>query len=220
PALGVDRPRRRHRHEGDLAGGPPARALPPDRHRIVDDAHGAAGPPGARRQAACGRAAPRCARAARHHRVPVAADLHARRRPVSRDARRPRRRPAALDCAALAATLFPVLWLFALAAVTPFVKVNGVQFVAGDQPFAFVGANLAVMHGQGRAHYQETLAAARADGFTVGRIWALGEGAAGATAWSRENELFRAGPDGWLEPPFVHLDRVLAEARARGLRLI
>jgi mannan endo-1,4-beta-mannosidase len=116
-----------------------------------------------------------------------------------------------------------VLWLAAWAALLPdgaFVKTNGAQFLVADKPFAFVGANLAVMHGQARSRYAETLQAARADGFTVGRIWALGEGAADAPAWSREHELFRAGPDGWLEPAFVQLDHVLAEARARGLRLI
>jgi mannan endo-1,4-beta-mannosidase len=115
-----------------------------------------------------------------------------------------------------------VLWL-ALAALIPdgaFVKTNGAQFLVGDKPFAFVGANLAVMHGQARARAAATLQAARSDGFTVGRIWALGEGASDARPWSRENELFRAGPDGWIEPAFVQLDRVLAEARARGLRLI
>jgi mannan endo-1,4-beta-mannosidase len=115
-----------------------------------------------------------------------------------------------------------VLWL-ALAALIPdgaFVKVDGARFVVGDKPFAFVGANLAVMHGPARAQATETLQAARADGFTVGRIWALGEGPTDAGPWSRDHELFRAGPDGWLEPAFVHLDHVLAEARARGLRLI
>ncbi len=116
-------------------------------------------------------------------------------------------------------------WLLAaLVSLIPdgaFVATDGARFTVGGKPFAFVGANLAVMHGQlDRQKAEETIAAARADGLTVGRIWALGEGAADAGQWSRAHELFRAGPDGWLEPAFAQLDRVLVAARARGLRLI
>jgi len=84
-----------------------------------------------------------------------------------------------------------------------------------------VGVNLAVMHDTFyRSRYRETLAAAAEDGLLVGRIWAFGEGPEDAEPWEREGRLFRAGPEGWLEESFRHLDRVLVEARQRGLRLI
>lgn len=91
-----------------------------------------------------------------------------------------------------------------------FVRVAGSRFVVGGRPFAFVGANLDVMHGAAnRARAEETLAAARADGLTVGRIWALGEGDASATPWARAHQLFRVGPDQWIDAAFDQLDRVL-----------
>ena len=101
-----------------------------------------------------------------------------------------------------------------------FVGVEGHRFVVGARPFAFVGANLEVMHGAAREQYRATLDAARSDGLTVGRVWALGEGAADASPWRRAHELFRAGPDDFVDESFVQLDRVLAAARASGLRLI
>jgi mannan endo-1,4-beta-mannosidase len=101
-----------------------------------------------------------------------------------------------------------------------FVHVDGAHFSLAGKPFHFVGANLAVMHGHDRKKSKETIDAAVSDGLTVGRIWALGEGAADATPWSRAEELFRVGPDEWLEPAFVQLDRVLEEAHAKNLRLI
>jgi mannan endo-1,4-beta-mannosidase len=101
-----------------------------------------------------------------------------------------------------------------------FVRVDGPRLIAHGRPFRFVGANLAVMHDEPwRARYRDTMAAAAADGLTVGRIWALGEGARYAGA-AEEPHLFRAGPDGWVEQSYVHLDRVLAEARRLHLRLI
>jgi mannan endo-1,4-beta-mannosidase len=101
------------------------------------------------------------------------------------------------------------------------VRVDHARFVSDGKPFEFVGANAELMHGaHNRAAYQQTLDAARADGLRVVRVWALGEGAADAPAWQRESELFRAGPDGFLEDAFVQLDRVLAAAHERGLRVI
>jgi len=114
--------------------------------------------------------------------------------------------------------------LLALTSAIPagaFVRVDGAGFTVGDKPFAFVGANLNVMHGASeRARAPETIAAARADGLTVGRVWALGEGDATAPAWARANELWRVGPDAWLDGGPRQLDRVLAAAREKGLRVI
>ncbi|HUS65055.1 MAG TPA: hypothetical protein VMZ28_10955 [Kofleriaceae bacterium] len=100
-----------------------------------------------------------------------------------------------------------------------FVTTDGTQFRVGGKPFVFVGANLETLQGPHfRAHYQATLDAARADGLTVGRVWAFGEGASEADAASEQ--LFRTAPDRFVEASFVQLDRVLAAARARDLRLI
>ncbi len=107
------------------------------------------------------------------------------------------------------------------AAPADFVRVDGAQFRLGDRPFAFVGANLEVIHGDlFRARFEQTLEAARADGLSVIRIWALGEGLPKAPGWSRDAELFRAGPDGFVEAAYLQLDRVFAAARSRGLRVI
>jgi mannan endo-1,4-beta-mannosidase len=108
-----------------------------------------------------------------------------------------------------------------LLTLTGFVRVDGARFVVDGKPFAFVGANLNVMHGEyERAHAEATIAAAGSDGLTVGRIWALGEGDATATPRARAHQLFRVGPDAWLDGGYAQLDRVLALARARGLRVI
>lgn len=101
-----------------------------------------------------------------------------------------------------------------------FVRVEDGRFVIGDSPFSFVGANVAVTHSPAhRASLEAALDAVVADGGTVIRVWALGEAPADAPAWRREYAL-RFGPDGWIEESFVHLDRVLFEARRRGLRVI
>src|SRR3954469_8572927 len=101
------------------------------------------------------------------------------------------------------------------------VRVQRGRFVDGKQPFAFVGANVEVMHGgQNRAAFERTLDAVRDDGLRVVRIWALGEGPAGAPDWQRSGDLFRAGPDGWIDAAYQHLDAVLAAAAQRGLRVI
>jgi mannan endo-1,4-beta-mannosidase len=102
-----------------------------------------------------------------------------------------------------------------------FVRVRGTEFVVGDRPFRFVGANIDPMHGDmNRPRYREILDALVIDGLTVGRIWALGEDTAAAGPWLRQYALFRAGPDGFIEEGYRQLDRVLAAARRLGLRLI
>ncbi len=103
----------------------------------------------------------------------------------------------------------------------PFIRVVGTRFLEGEKPFYFVGANLNVMHEpHARAKAAQTVAAAARDGLQVVRLWALGEGLPDAPAWLREHYLFRAGPRGWQEDAFRHLDRVLAEAGRRGLRVM
>ncbi len=101
-----------------------------------------------------------------------------------------------------------------------FVRVEGTRFVVAGRPLRFVGANVAVMHGPAhRAALTDVLDAVRADGLGVVRVWALGEAAAGAPDWARDYA-FRVGDDAWVESSFVHLDRVLAAAAERGLRVI
>ncbi|MCZ7677601.1 MAG: hypothetical protein M5U28_02020 [Sandaracinaceae bacterium] len=101
-----------------------------------------------------------------------------------------------------------------------FVRAEGTRFVVEDRAFSVVGANAAVMHGRAqRATMRETLEAAAADGLSVVRVWALGEYPSDAPAWAREYA-FRVGADGWVEESFEHLDRVLAEARRLGLRVV
>ncbi|PIE17170.1 MAG: hypothetical protein CSA65_09560 [Proteobacteria bacterium] len=102
-----------------------------------------------------------------------------------------------------------------------FVRVRGKSFELDGKPFYFVGANLNVMHGPtARAQAKRTIAAAARDRLRVGRIWAFGEGNADASSWDRAHTLFRAGPKGWIEAAFLHLDRVLVAARRHKLRLI
>ena len=105
-------------------------------------------------------------------------------------------------------------------ALRSFVRVAGDHFELAGVPFRFVGANVAVMHGDAhRAALSTTLDAVQADGLSIIRVWALGERDAGAPEWAR-SYAFRIGDDGWVESSFVHLDRVLAEAAARDLRVI
>src|SRR5262245_39404319 len=102
-----------------------------------------------------------------------------------------------------------------------FVGVEGGRFVVEGRPFAFVEANVNAMQGeQVRARFRDTLAALTADGLTVARIWAFAEGPADATDWHRRNHLFRAGPDGYIEAAYQHLDAVVAEAERLGIRLV
>ncbi|MFO0695526.1 MAG: cellulase family glycosylhydrolase [Polyangiales bacterium] len=101
-----------------------------------------------------------------------------------------------------------------------FVEVRNGELVVGDAPFRFLGANVSIMHGpRERAAVGPVLDAVAADGLRVVRLWALGEASADAPDYVRDYA-FRRGEEGWLEDSFVHLDRVLVEARARGLRVV
>jgi mannan endo-1,4-beta-mannosidase len=102
-----------------------------------------------------------------------------------------------------------------------FVRRSGHELVVDGRPFHFVGANLAIMHGpQNRAAAEAVIEGATKDGIRVGRVWAFGEGDANAPGWLRENFLFRAGPEGWVDAGPRHLDRVVAAAGRAGMRLI
>lgn len=101
-----------------------------------------------------------------------------------------------------------------------FVRVTGRHFTVAGARFRFVGANASIMHGPShRAAATRTLDAIADDGLRVVRVWALGEHPDGADPWTRDYA-FRVGRDGWVEESFVHLDRVLAHARSRGLRVV
>jgi mannan endo-1,4-beta-mannosidase len=103
----------------------------------------------------------------------------------------------------------------------PFVRVAGHELTFDRQPYHFVGANLSIMHGaKNRAGTEAVLAGAAQDGVRVGRVWAFGEGDADAPAWLRDNFLFRAGPDGWVEGGPRQLDRVIAAAGRAGVKLV
>jgi mannan endo-1,4-beta-mannosidase len=66
---------------------------------------------------------------------------------------------------------------------------------------------------------ERTLDAVRDDGLRVVRLWALGEREEGAPEWARDFA-FRVGEEGWVEASFEHLDRAIAAARERDLRVI
>jgi len=114
-----------------------------------------------------------------------------------------------------------VLLCVAGVAHADFVRVDGRRFVDGAARFAFVGANLEVMHGEvNRTRAAETIAAAAHDGLRVGRVLALGEGAVDAGDYSRTHELFRAGPDGLVDGGLSQLDLVIEAAANNGMRLV
>jgi mannan endo-1,4-beta-mannosidase len=109
-----------------------------------------------------------------------------------------------------------------------FVTTSGTRFVVDKQPFRFAGANVAVMYREeDRARMPETLAEAERLGLGVVRVWAYGEGTEkdGVLPVGRDREdwprthPFRSAPDVWNEEAFQHLDRVLAEAARRNLRV-
>lgn len=100
-----------------------------------------------------------------------------------------------------------------------FVQQRGGRFFVGNQPFRFVGANVAVMYrDEDREQMPETLRQAAQAGIKVVRVWAFGEGGpndikpmADFADWPR-NHPFRWAPGQWNEEAFVHLDKVIAEA--------
>jgi len=101
-----------------------------------------------------------------------------------------------------------------------FVRVVEGRFQVGGMPFRFLGANAAVVHGpEARRSVDEVLDAVAADGLRVVRVWALGEAPVGAPSYQLEYA-FRIGDSGWVEPSFAHLDRVIAAAKARNLRVV
>src|SRR5690242_20880390 len=106
------------------------------------------------------------------------------------------------------------------AAEDQFVRQRGGRFFAGNKPFRFVGANVAVMYrDEDRARMPETLRQAAQMGIKVVRVWASGEGGpsdvkpigADFADWPR-NHSFRNKPNEWNEAEFVFLDQVIAEA--------
>ncbi len=100
-----------------------------------------------------------------------------------------------------------------------FIRQRGGRFVIGQQPFRFVGANVAVMYrDEDRERMPETLRQAAQAGIKVVRVWAFGEGGpndvkpmADFEDWPRHHS-FRLAPGQWNEEAFVHLDKVIAEA--------
>ena len=107
-----------------------------------------------------------------------------------------------------------------------FVRRNGSRFEIERRPFRFVGANVAVMYrDEDREQMPETLRQAAAAGIKVVRVWAFGEGGpddvkpmADFADWPRTHS-FRLSPGNWNEEAFVHLDKVIAEARRTNLHV-
>ena len=128
---------------------------------------------------------------------------------------------AAFVLVASAATLFLVASPNVPSSGTksPFVRQRGGRFFVGQQPFRFVGANVALMYrDEDRERMPETLRQAKQLGIKVVRVWAFGEGGpndvrpmADFEDWPRHHS-FRPAPGEWNEDAFVHLDKVIAEA--------
>ncbi|HEX5964763.1 MAG TPA: cellulase family glycosylhydrolase [Pyrinomonadaceae bacterium] len=111
------------------------------------------------------------------------------------------------------------------AARSQFVHQRGGRFLAGNKPFRFVGANIAVMYrDEDRERMPETIRQAAQAGIKVVRVWAYGEGGPNdvkpvgrdAEDWPRHHS-FRFAPNQWNEDAFVHLDKVIAEAARNGI---
>ena len=78
-----------------------------------------------------------------------------------------------------------------------------------------------MLHGEDRrASMTQVLDAMAADGLTVGRQWVVGEGDPGVCGPVQGASLFRYGPEVFFEDSYHQLDRLLAEARQRGIRLV
>ena len=102
-----------------------------------------------------------------------------------------------------------------------FVRAAGTELVVNGSPFAFVGANFDGVHGDDqRGRLDEVLAAMSEDGITVGRQWVVGEHPSDDCGRYLRPYLFRCGPNEFLEETYQQLDRVLVQARERGIRVI
>ena len=113
-----------------------------------------------------------------------------------------------------------IVLLASVAHADPFVHTDGAHFVLEGAPFVFAGANIDPLHRvRTSGQLAQTLDAVVADGLTVVRVWALGEGAEDGPAWEREQR-FRVGPTGYVESTYVALDEVLAEAGKRHLKVM
>lgn len=100
-----------------------------------------------------------------------------------------------------------------------FLEAVGEELRLGDRPVRFVGVNAGVIHGRTTREAMPRLIEAMGDdALALARVWALGE-SDGDEDWRRE-VAFRTGPDAWVEESFVHLDRVLAEAREHRVRVV
>src|SRR5687768_2306350 len=106
-----------------------------------------------------------------------------------------------------------------------FARQRGGRFFVRNNPFRFVGANVAVMYrDEDRERMPETLRHAAQLGMKVVRVWAFGEGGPNDVKpvggdfadWPRHHP-FRFAPGQWNEEAFVHLDKVMAEAAKNGL---
>jgi mannan endo-1,4-beta-mannosidase len=111
------------------------------------------------------------------------------------------------------------------AVVGQFARQRGGRLFVGNQPFRFVGANVAVMYrDEDRERMPETMSQAAQAGIKVVRVWAFGEGGPNDVKpvgrdfedWPRHHS-FRFAPGQWNEDAFVHLDKVIAEAARNGI---
>ena len=100
-----------------------------------------------------------------------------------------------------------------------FLRAEGDALYLGDRAVRWVGVNAGVIHGAtARETMPRVMEALGRDALAIARVWALGE-SEGDEAWRRE-VAFRVAPDAWVDESFVHLDRVLAEARERRVRVV
>lgn len=104
-----------------------------------------------------------------------------------------------------------------------FVQADGARLVVDGKPYRFVGANIDLMFQKDtRSHLPVMMQFAAANGITVARVWASGEGGLQdvqpANNWKRDR-WFRLKPDEWNEEEFIFLDRVIAEAARNGIRV-
>jgi len=102
------------------------------------------------------------------------------------------------------------------------VAVNGTQFMLNGEPFRFVGANAEYLYVSPGTVIEEVLDTAQRMGITVLRVWGMGEGCENEATddcvlWSRR---FQPARGEYNDAAFENLDRVVAMASERGIRLI